>query len=129
MWSRLDRITDWRVAAAQAHYCPRAFAALCGVSLRQLERYFKIRFAQSPHDWLRSIRMQEARRLLFDGLPAKAVGYELGFKQPSHFCREFKREVGVSPRAFVSCRSVPAVQTTSPPRQVMSQADNTMLGQ
>ena len=33
--------------------------------------------------------------------PVKVVAFDLGFKQVSHFSREFKRYHGLSPKAFL----------------------------
>ena len=117
MWSKLDRITDadWRANAKQANYCSNSLAQRCEVSRRQLERYFKTQFKQSPRAWLRRLRMEEARRLLSEGLSSKAAAYELGFKRPSHFSREFRHQVGVCPTAFALSANCP--------RRWMSQLD------
>jgi len=44
----------------------------------------------------------EAKRLLmFSDMSNKEIGYQLGFKEPSHFSQFFKKCVGISPSAFV----------------------------
>jgi AraC-like DNA-binding protein len=40
--------------------------------------------------------------MLLSGLPVKTVAAELGFKQVSHFCRQFKSLNDVTPSQFVS---------------------------
>lgn len=40
-----------------------------------------------------------ARELLARGDPTKAVAYQLGFKQPAHFCAVFKIHFSFSPLA------------------------------
>ena len=41
------------------------------------------------------------RELLFSGKSAKEIGYDLGFKEASHFSQFFKKCVGQSPTAFI----------------------------
>ena len=109
MGSRLDRVADWETLAKKANYSPKALAVLSAVSLRQLERYTKEVFRQGPHEWLRRLRLRQARRLLRQGWTVKATAYALGFKQPSHFSREFKRQTGIAPVLFSSrCAHRPA---------------------
>ena len=43
-----------------------------------------------------------ARQLLLSGQQVKAVAFELGFKQPSHFCRQFKSFNNLTPSQFAS---------------------------
>ena len=97
MGSRLDRVTDWTGLATRARFNAKNLAAQCDVSLRQLERYCKGVFNKSPEAWLNEMRLGEAETLLRRGLPVKEISYMLGFKQVSHFCREFKRHKGRRP--------------------------------
>jgi transcriptional regulator GlxA family with amidase domain len=51
-------------------------------------------------DWLRRLRVAEARRLLADlDLPVKEVGRRVGFEDPYHFSRVFRAIDGLSPSA------------------------------
>jgi transcriptional regulator GlxA family with amidase domain len=74
-----------------------------GVTLRGLEVFFQDRFGLGPHDWMVRARMIHAAGLLIKGMAVKIVGTQVGYKQVSHFSREFKLFFGVSPRRYV-CR-------------------------
>ena len=91
----------WEALAGAARYDAKELAKLCGLSVRQLERNFRRRFARSPQDWLNEQRIAAARRLLLSGQLVKVVAFELGFKQPSHFCRHFKEYCRLTPSRFV----------------------------
>ena len=97
---RLLRILDWEVLAKQAHFQPAAMAALCPISLRQMERFFERRFKQTPSRWMRELKCRMARRLISCGWSNKAVAAELNFANESHLCHEFKRMYGTSPQTF-----------------------------
>ncbi|HTX21668.1 MAG TPA: helix-turn-helix transcriptional regulator [Candidatus Aquilonibacter sp.] len=73
-----------------------------GISLRQLERYTQEIFKCSPHRWLNERRLTEAGKMLRRQHSVKAVAYGLGFKQVSHFSREFKLYYGVSPKTYLA---------------------------
>ena len=75
-------------------------AARCGVSLRQLERYFAFRFGVSPRCWTRDFRCRLARDYISRGWSDKAVVVELGFADTAHLCHEFKRLYRSSPQTF-----------------------------
>ena len=100
MRSRLDRIQDWSELARQARFNARRLAAVCRVSLRQLERYYNESVGQTPQGWLNEARFREAKRLLLKGLSVKEVSFELGFKQASHFSRSFKQRTGRPPSEY-----------------------------
>src|SRR5439155_21467732 len=86
--SRLGCICDWDQLASKARYNAPQLASLCQVSIRQLERFFRHAFATSPQAWLNHLRLCVAQELLLEGLTVKETTYRLGFKQPSHFCRQ-----------------------------------------
>jgi transcriptional regulator GlxA family with amidase domain len=107
MASKLERIDDWIGLASQANFDIHELANHCHVSVRQMERFFKRSFQESPELWLKHLRLQSAQSLLSEGSSVKEVAYSLGFRQVSHFCREFKRFTGTTPSAFSSIRKRP----------------------
>ena len=70
------------------------------MTLRQMERYFQDDFGCSPHEWLQEQRMVAARQLLMESNSVSSVARQLGFKQISHFSREFKRYYDLTPSVF-----------------------------
>jgi AraC-like DNA-binding protein len=72
-------------------------AAIAGVSLRTLQRRFKVRYGLTVSDWIKTVRMQEAVNRVRAGDRVKEVAFDLGYKQLSHFSREFKRKYGAPP--------------------------------
>jgi transcriptional regulator GlxA family with amidase domain len=100
MSGQLLRIQDWESMARQAKFHPAGMAALCCISLRQMERFFVKRFNKTPIVWTRELRCQQARQLIAKGWTNKAVAIELGFANESHLCHEFRRVYGSAPRSF-----------------------------
>src|SRR5258706_16439215 len=98
--SRLLRIEDWSKVAQEANFQPANMAVLCSVSLRQLERFFSVRFGKTPGEWNRELRCRHALKLITEGYSNKAVVAELKFANDSHLCHEFKRVYGSSPQSF-----------------------------
>lgn len=93
---------DHLVALAKtAGYEAKNLSDLCQVSNRQLQRHFRRRFERSPQKWLDELPIATAGALLLSGEPLKKVAFELGFKQPSHFCRKFKELNKLTASEFV----------------------------
>ena len=88
-------------AAASVRYDARELARLFEISPRQLQRKFNRYLKRSPQDWLNEQRIIAARRLLLSGGTVKEVAFELGFKQVSHFCRQFKTYHRMTPSQFI----------------------------
>mgnify|MGYP001269886524 CR=1 FL=1 len=88
---------NWESLAAEANYRPRELASLCTVSLRTLQRHFSGRYGMTLGEWLRDLRINQAYERIKSGEQIKYVAYDLGFKQPSHFSRVFKKVHGVTP--------------------------------
>ncbi len=94
----------WAALAETAHYDANELARLCQLSTRQLQRQFRHHLERSPQDWLNERRMLAARELLRSGLRIKEITFLLGFKQASHFCRQFKLLNDMSPSEFAGSR-------------------------
>jgi AraC-like DNA-binding protein len=103
--SHLEKIEDWEKLATLADFSLRQMADACGVSSRQLERYFQRRFGKTPRLWLCEFRYRMAWFLIDHGYSTKATALELGFSNPSHFCHEFKRIHGIRPQDIKRLRS------------------------
>jgi len=94
-------IHHWVKLAKEAHFNSRELARLCNLSPRHLQRELNKRFGRTPQDWLNEQRIIASHYLLTSGQPVKNVAFELGFKQPSHFCRQFKSVFSITPSQFV----------------------------
>jgi len=93
---------QWREMARSSAYQVDPLSRKWGLSRRQLERYSRKIFGCSPQKWLKGQRLLMAGKMLTRQPSVKTVAIDLGFKQVSHFSREFKRYFGVSPRAFLA---------------------------
>ena len=96
------KLAEWQKLAADAGWNPETLAVLCSVSLRLLERFFKLQFKQSPAAWMRELRCRQAAALISSGYFTKDAARDLRFANSSHFCHEFKKVYGVSPQSFAA---------------------------
>ena len=86
--------------ARDAQFRPATMAALCCISLRQLERYFLTHFHQTPAQWTRDLRFRMAQQLIAQGYSNKSVAAELRFTDSAHLCREFRKLRGITPQHY-----------------------------
>lgn len=69
-----------------------------GMSISGFHAHFKAVTAMSPLQFQKQLRLQEARRLMLsEDLDAAEAGYRVGYDDPSHFSREYKRHFGDPP--------------------------------
>lgn len=69
-----------------------------GMSVSGLHHHFKAVTALSPLQFQKRLRLLEARRLLLgDDLDAASAAYRVGYRDASHFNREYKSLFGVPP--------------------------------
>ena len=92
----------WLELAELSFFRSSILAENIGISQRQLERYTKRHFGKSPQEWLNEQRMLKAKEIIPEADSVKEVAYTLGFKQVSHFCREFKGYYGVTCSEYAS---------------------------
>jgi|KBSSwiStaDraftv2_1062776.scaffolds.fasta_scaffold04172_3 AraC-like DNA-binding protein len=99
--SRTEAIIHAR--AADPELTPAILAAQLQVSLRQLYRAFD--GTESPAARIRHRRLELAAELLVGSgsmPPVEAVAQKCGFASAEYFSRAFRREFGLSPRAYRS---------------------------
>lgn len=77
-------------------------AALTAMSPYHFARIFKKATGASPHQYILSARLEQAKPLLLKGeLPLTQIAAQLGFYDQSHFTPTFKRVVGFTPHTFL----------------------------
>ena len=73
-------------------------ARLSAMSVTSFHRHFRAVALMSPLQYLKRIRLQEARaRLLARAEDVASVGHAVGYESPSQFSREYKRAYGSPP--------------------------------
>ena len=72
-----------------------------GLSPSRLQAIFREVTGYPPLDYLRRLRVEEARRLLADSrLSVKEIAARTGFRDTSHFSKVFRRVDGLSPAHY-----------------------------
>lgn len=73
-------------------------ASELGMSSSGFHHHFKAITDMSPLQFQKQVRLQEARRLMLgENLDAASAGYKVGYNDPSHFSRDYRKEFGESP--------------------------------
>ena len=104
MSGRLSRINNWEQLAKDAHFNVSNLAALCCVSNRQLERFFKMQRKTTPRRWLRRLQCHMAGELVSQGFSSKAAAAEVDFSNSAQFCHAFKKHYGSPPQSAAPIR-------------------------
>jgi AraC-like DNA-binding protein len=77
-----------------------AAAEQLGQSPRSLQRHLRLEGVRYV-DVVATARAQRASRMLAEPLPSLAeLGFACGYTDQAHFCRDFKRRVGISPLQY-----------------------------
>lgn len=73
------------------------------VSLNELKLKtgFKEKFGSTIHEFITTVRMQNAKKILTENCPVNEVSVQLGYKSVSHFITSFKKFYGVTPKQLV----------------------------
>ena len=76
----------------------RTVAGEIGLTVRQLERLFKIHLGRSPVAFYKQERLKRARELLlYTNLPMSEIAVAAGFGSQSHFARSYRQQYGSTP--------------------------------
>lgn len=97
----LQSIIDW----LDHHYMESVTLQTLGqqfhISPSYLSHIFKKETGFSPMNYLLCRRVGESQRLLMhSAVPISSISDQLGFNDSSHFCRIFKKYVGLTPSAY-----------------------------
>lgn len=76
-------------------------AHIAGTSERTVARLFVKELGQTPHDFVESVRIDQARNLLeATERPVKTIAFDCGFANPQQMRAVFQRRLGVSPLRY-----------------------------
>lgn len=84
-----------------------AFTKEAGVSRTLLHLKLKQLVNLSASEFVRTIRLQKATRLLKEGCTVAEIAFMVGFKDPNYFSRSFKEKYGMPPSEYreTACQS------------------------
>ena len=119
----IDPRISWIVSHLQRHFADRMgvaeLAALVNLSPSRFRALFTAQVGVSPAQFLQRLRLRRARLLLEHSfLSVKEVMAAVGYSDPSHFARDFRRAHNMSPS---DCRTISSadpltVKRIGPPR-------------
>jgi DNA-binding response OmpR family regulator len=85
-----------------ADFNVETFSNLIGMHRVSLYNKIKSLTNLSPREFFTMVRLKRAEQLLKEsGLTVTEIAYQVGFKDPSHFSKLFKKQFGVSPKEFM----------------------------
>jgi AraC-like DNA-binding protein len=74
-----------------------------GMSVSGFHHNFKSVTSMSPLQFQKHLRLQEARRLMLgEDMDAASAAFRVGYQDPSHFSREYKKQFGAPPHRDVA---------------------------
>jgi AraC-like DNA-binding protein len=96
--SQIGRAMRWMREHYGESVAIEELARISAMSVTSFHRHFRAVALMSPLQYLKQIRLQEARaRLLLRAEDIASVGYAVGYDSPSQFSREYKRAYGAPP--------------------------------
>ncbi|MFV0529080.1 MAG: helix-turn-helix domain-containing protein [Lachnospiraceae bacterium] len=99
------KILDPSLAFIHSHFDEEIelldLAELCSLSISHFIRTFKQHTNLTPHEYLLSYRLRQAKRLLLtSSYSVERIAEKSGFNSASHFARSFRKNTGLSPTEF-----------------------------
>lgn len=98
----------------------KVIAQQAGMSLSSLHEHFKRATSLSPIQFVKRMRLHEARARMLGGRGATEAAFAVGYSSPSQFSREFRRMFGHAPSEVAA--SPPQRPRTGLPRAALESA-------
>ena len=99
--AKLRRVVDYIEANLENDIGLNEIAGAAELSPFHFSRVFKLTTGETPYHYLRSRRIERARKmLLHEDVPLAELSLACGFANQSHFTAAFTREIGMSPGRF-----------------------------
>ena len=99
----IAKVTRWLRHHLTADTSIAELAGRAGMSVSSLHHHFKAITGLSPVQYLKQLRLGEARRLLLvEQLDVASAGDRVGYRSPSQFSREYARMFGQPPRRDIA---------------------------
>lgn len=98
---RLKRVLDYIAESLQSDISLADLATIAGMSPHYFSELFKQSTGRPPHSYVLLKKIERAKQLLRD--PKRSIieaGLDVGFHNPSHFARMFRRLEGTTPSKF-----------------------------
>lgn len=94
-------IQDWLHNAYNAPLTLETLANKFKLSVRSLNRRFKMATGKSPMQYLQQVRLDNAKELLRNSnLAVAEVAFSTGYTDSSHFAAQFRKSMSLSPSAY-----------------------------
>ncbi|WP_426417393.1 AraC family transcriptional regulator [Aestuariirhabdus sp. LZHN29] len=97
---RVRRIEELIMDQLDTNITLDEFAKHASLSRYHLIRSFKAKYGQSPHAFQLDQRIKKSKSLLQAGFSLADTASSLGFADQSHFQRNFKKRLAVTPRQY-----------------------------
>lgn len=94
---RFDRVKRYLLDNYDRNVTLDDLAALVNLSPYHFLRKFKAQLHVTPHQMLMAIRLNEAKRMLSQGIPAAQVAFSAGLTDQAHLTRAFSHRYGITP--------------------------------
>jgi transcriptional regulator GlxA family with amidase domain len=114
----LRKVQDYVLAHIGEPFPVERLAEIAGTSSRSIARLFSKELGLTPHDFVESVRLDQARNLLeASDMALKAVAFACGFAGPEQMRAVFQRRLGLGPQRYrESFRTSAPAQVSRPKR-------------
>lgn len=98
---RVQRACEYMREHLADKFSVESAAAHCSLSPSRFAHLFKQQLGVAPKAWINNERLRRARKLLLHSdAGVGTIGARVGYDDPSHFTKYFRKSVGCSPREF-----------------------------
>lgn len=95
----IAKVIDWIKANYNRPLTIDDLTKQAHMSHSTFHQHFRSLTAMSPLQYIKTLRLHEARRLMLaESFDAASASFEVGYDSPSQFSREYKRQFGDSPQ-------------------------------